>query len=239
VRDPRRPPIGPPLCFVGDLDAPTLSDPDAHHLGRVLRVRAGAPVTVADGHGSWRPALFAGGARLDPHGAIVVEPEVAPLLTIGFALTKGDKPELVVQKLTELGADRIVAFAAARSVVVWDADKAARQVARWRVVAREAAMQCRRARVPVIDDVATFEDVARRAGAALAAPGGDPPRLGLPTVLIGPEGGWSPEELAVDLPRIALGDHVLRAETAAIAACSVLAALRSRLAGDVSHPAGS
>jgi 16S rRNA (uracil1498-N3)-methyltransferase len=135
--------------------------------------------------------------------------------------------------------DRIVAFTAARSVVVWDDAKAARQVARWRVVAREAAMQCRRARMPIIDEVASCAAVARLAGAALAAPGGDPPRLDLPTVLIGPEGGWSAEELAVDLPRVALGDHVLRAETAAIAACSVLAALRSRLAGDVSHPAGS
>jgi 16S rRNA (uracil1498-N3)-methyltransferase len=239
VRDPRRPPVGPPLFFVDDLDAPELSEPDAHHLGRVLRVRAGAPVTAADGQGSWRPALFAGGAKLDPDGSIVAEPAVAPHITIGFALTKGDKPELVVQKLTELGADRIVAFTAARSVVVWDADKEARQVNRWRTVAREAAMQCRRAQVPVIHDVATFAAVARLAGAALAAPGGDPPRLGLPTVLIGPEGGWSAAELAAELPQVALGDHVLRAETAAIAACSVLAALRSRLAGEVSHPAGS
>ena len=133
----------------------------------------------------------------------------------------------------------MVAFRAARSIVQWDDAKAARNVERWRAVAREAAMQSRRARLPIIEPISTFAEVAERPGAALAAPGGAPPTLRHPVVLIGPEGGWSPDEDATPIGRVALGDHVLRAETAAITACSVVAAIRSRLAGDVSHPDAS
>ena len=237
--DSKRPPAGPPLVFVADLGAPTLTETDAHHLARVLRVRVGATLSAADGHGGWCAAVYAGGLAVTPTGPIVHEPVPEPPITIAFALTKGDKPELVVQKLTELGADRIVAFRAARSVVQWDDAKAARHVDRWRTVARESAMQCRRARLPVVEAVGTFADVVARGGVVLAAPGGSPPSLAWPVVLIGPEGGWSPEEERAVPERVALGDHVLRAETAAITACSVLGALRSRLAGDMSHPAGS
>jgi len=91
----------------------------------------------------------------------------------------------------------------------------------------------------VVEPVSTFAEVAARARAVLAAPGGDPPSLARTVVLVGPEGGWSAEEDHVGIARMSLGDHVLRAETAAIAACSVLAALRSRLAGDMSQAAGS
>ncbi len=234
-----RPPVGPPLVFVADLAEPVLDDEDAHHLGRVLRLRRGDPITVADGAGQWRDARFHADGQVEVTGAVMVEPDPAPSLTIAFALTKGDKPELVVQKLTELGADRIVAFRAARSVVQWDATKAARNVERWQSVARAAAMQCRRARRPVIEPMTDFAELVGRPGAVLAAPGGAPPALECPVVLIGPEGGWSAEELAAPIGRVALADHVLRAETAAIAACSVLGALRSRLTAAMSRPAGS
>jgi RsmE family RNA methyltransferase len=100
-------------------------------------------------------------------------------------------------------------------------------------------MQSRRARLPVIEAIATFAEVAARPGAALAAAGGAPPSLRHPVLLVGPEGGWSTDEDATPIARVALGDHVLRAETAAIAACSVVAAIRSRLAGEVSHPDAS
>jgi 16S rRNA (uracil1498-N3)-methyltransferase len=234
-----RPPAGPQLVFVDDLGAPVLDDATAHHVGRVLRCRPGAELTLADGAGAWRAARYEGGAAVLATGEVVHEPVPAPLITVAFALTKGDKPELVVQKLTELGADRIIGFAAARSVVQWDDAKAARNVERWRAVAREAAQQCRRARLPVIEPVTTFAELVGRAGASLAAPGGDPPSLATPLVLVGPEGGWTAEELAAPIGRVALGDHVLRAETAAIAACSVLGALRSRLTAEMSRPAGS
>ena len=95
-------------------------------------------------------------------------------------------------------------------------------------VAREAAMQCRRVACRRSTAVADFADVAsrarRRSGRAPAAAARRSPR---PTVLVGPEGGWAPEERDADLPAVGLGDHVLRAETAAIAAGVLLAGLRS------------
>jgi 16S rRNA (uracil1498-N3)-methyltransferase len=211
--------------FVADVDAPELDDGDRHHLQRVLRLRPGDPLTVSDGAGRWRPARF--GAAVDVDGPVV---ECAPstvLITICFALVKGERPELVVQKLTELGVDRIVPFVAARSVVRWEPDKAAREAVRLRAVARSAAMQSRRCWLPVVDEVADYVKVSRGPGVARADRDGDPPDLARPTVLVGPEGGWSDEERAVPLPIVGLGDHVLRAETAAITAAVLLAALRS------------
>jgi 16S rRNA (uracil1498-N3)-methyltransferase len=133
----------------------------------------------------------------------------------------------VVQKLTEIGVDRIVPFVAERSVVRWDADKAVRNHTRLQVVAREAAMQSRRTWLPVVEPVVRFDDVAGRPGAALAERGGRPPTLAHPTMIVGPEGGWSDQEGATDLPRIGLGPTVLRAETAAIVAAAGLCGLRS------------
>ena len=98
-----------------------------------------------------------------------------------------------------------------------------------RRVAREGAMQSRRAWLPDVDEVARFDDVATVPGAALADRGGTAPSLDHPTVLIGPEGGWAPEERSAGLPAVALGPHVLRAETAAITAAATLGLLRSGL----------
>lgn len=220
-----------PMAFVADLDAPVLAERDVSHLVRVLRQRAGDSLTVADGAGGWRTA------RLDPStpsslgdlGPVRELPDVAPALAIGFALVKGDKPELIVQKLTELGVDRIVPFRADRSVVRWDDAKAAKAVERLRVVARAAAMQCHRPRLPEVADVANLSDLVAQ-GAALAARGGVPLSLVMPFVLVGPEGGWSPAEVARSAPRVTLGAHVLRAETAALAAGVLLTSLR---VGDV------
>ena len=89
-------------------------------------------------------------------------------------------------------------------------------------MAREAARQSRRAWLPSVEPVTTFADLAGRPDACRAEPGGDPLSLHHPLVLVGPEGGWDPDELAADLPPVALGDGVLRAETAPLA---VLAAL--------------
>jgi RsmE family RNA methyltransferase len=96
-------------------------------------------------------------------------------------------------------------------------------------------MQSRRAWLPEVSDPASFEEVAGLTGAALAEAGGGPPTLDRPTVLVGPEGGWTDEEQACGLPSVALGPEVYRAETAAIAAGVLLAALRSRLVGDSFH----
>jgi RsmE family RNA methyltransferase len=97
-----------------------------------------------------------------------------------------------------------------------------------RAVARAAAMQSRRVRLPQVDEVTEFASLVADAGsaAALAQPGGDPISLARPTVLVGPEGGFSEAEAACGLPAVDLGPGVLRAETAALAAGILLCALR-------------
>jgi 16S rRNA (uracil1498-N3)-methyltransferase len=223
-----------PWVFVDDVDAPSLGDTDRHHLERVLRVRLGDPVVVSDGGGRWRDGVLAEGGAVEPTSATESAPRATPPITIAFALTKGERPELAVQKLTELGVDRIVPFAARRSVVRWDRERAAAQVGRLRRVAREAAMQSRRAWLPEVDELRTFEEVTRLPGAALADRAGAPPSLARPTVLVGPEGGWTDDERGAGPPAIGLGPNVLRAETAAIAAAAVLGALRARLVAPMS-----
>lgn len=220
-----------------------LSEEDAHHLARVLRVKPDEVVTASDGAGRWRACRLSGAARgpdamqpaLVPTGPVLHEPRPAPAIAVGFALTKGDKPEWAVQKLTEAGVDVIAPFVAARSVVRWDADKAGRNHARLVRVAREAAMQSRRVWLPTVLPVADFTTAASAVEAAvgaapvLAEPGGRPVDLAHPAVLIGPEGGWSPEEAAAVGGRISLGQTVLRAETAALAAGVLLCAIRDRI----------
>jgi 16S rRNA (uracil1498-N3)-methyltransferase len=222
--------------FVADVESPELAPDDRHHLERVLRLRPGDELTVADGAGRWRHCRF--GPALEADGDVEVEVPPAPAITLAFALTKGERPEWTVQKLTEVGVDRIVPFVSARSIVRWDEAKAERNAERLRRVARKAAMQSRRAFLPVVEDVAEFADVVTRTGAALAAPEGRPPHLARACLLVGPEGGWTDEELALAPVRVALGPTVLRAETAAVAGAVLLAGLRAGLvASPNSHSA--
>jgi 16S rRNA (uracil1498-N3)-methyltransferase len=212
-------------AFVADVHRPELDDGDRHHLERVLRLRPGDVLTVADGAGAWRRCRF--GRALEAVDDVTTDARPTPEVTVAFALVKGERPEWVVQKLTELGVDRIVAFAAARSVVRWDDEKAARATERFRRVAREAAMQCRRTWLPVVELPVPFAEVAGRPGAVLAERDGDTPWLASGPVLVGPEGGWAAEEAGVDLPRMTLGPHVLRSETAAVTVAALLGALRA------------
>jgi 16S rRNA (uracil1498-N3)-methyltransferase len=221
-----------PLVFVDDLEAPVLGDGDRHHLRRVLRARPGDPLTIADGAGRWRTARL--GDEPEPTGPVQELPAAHPEITVGFALVKGDRPELVVQKLTELGVDRIVPLRAERSVVRWDAAKGAAALERLRAVARSAAMQCHRPRLPEVAGVADVADLAGGAGVAMADRDGEPPSLDRPTVLVGPEGGWTDAERSL-CTRVGLGPNVLRAETAAITVGVILTALRAgivRLGGE-------
>lgn len=211
-------------AFVADLHAPVLEEDDRHHLERVLRLHPGELVTVADGRGSWRPCRF--GDDLVPVGPVVSEPPANPSITVAFAVVKGDRPEWTVQKLTELGVDRLVPMRSARSVVRWDGERGERHLGRLRRVAREAAMQSRRSRLPEVETLTTFAEVAGRPGALLAEPGGRPLAVGDALVVIGPEGGWTPEELGAGLPTVGLGPTILRAETAAVAAGVLLTSLR-------------
>jgi 16S rRNA (uracil1498-N3)-methyltransferase len=219
------PPTHAPHYFVDDLDALDLDPDDDHHL-RVLRIAPGAAVVACDGQGAWRLCRRTTNS-LEPDGAVTSSEQRAPAIAIAFALTKGDKPELVVQKLTELGIDRIVPFFAERSVVRWDDARAQRNLQRLRRVAREAAMQSRRVTLPVLTDVASVASIAAQ-GFVRADRGGEPLNLHFSSVAIGPEGGWSDDERRGWPASVALGATVLRAETAAIAAAAVLTAQREQ-----------
>ncbi|MCU1370328.1 MAG: rRNA methyltransferase [Ilumatobacteraceae bacterium] len=217
---------GGPLVYVEDLEHPVLRLDDHHHLARVRRVRNGDPVILGDGTGSWRSARMHD-EEPEPDGGVQYCPHPTPTVGVAFALVKGSKPELAVQKLTELGVDWICPFEAARSVVRWDEGKADLAQARLNKVAREAAMQSRQPWLPRIEPVTTFAAVAGIEGACLAERSGDAPSLHDPVILVGPEGGWDRDELGADLPRVSLSTGVLRAETAAIVAGALLVALRS------------
>lgn len=219
-------------------DAIAVDGDDGHHLQRARRVRAGEHVTVADGYGRWRAYEVAdsrtGVVALEALTLIAHEPPLTPRLTVACSLTKGQKPELAVQKLTELGVDRIMLVEAARSVVHWDDAKVAAAFTRLERVAREAAMQSRRARIPLLDGPVAPGELARFAGLVVGAPDGvSASELAWPSgdewvVAVGPEGGFDDDELRAfgSVPRLAIGPFILRAETAAIAAAAALAGRR-------------
>ena len=222
---------GGPHLFVADLVRPELTDDDAHHLVRVLRTDVDDTITIADAEGRWAP-----GRVLDRSGAVEVAGPIreAPSprwpLTVAFAPVKGDRPEWTVQKLTEIGVDRIVVVMAERSVVRWTGDRAVKQIARLRRVAREASMQSRRCRLPVIEGPSDVAEVFVAPGAVAAEPGGPPPSADDRLLVVGPEGGWSPSELAQAGHTVGLGPNVLRAETAAVVGAALMVAIREGVA---------
>jgi 16S rRNA (uracil1498-N3)-methyltransferase len=202
---------------VDDVSVPVLADADAHHVFRVLRVVDGDVVSVTDGRGAWRLCRAVGGA-VEPDGEIVVEQPADEPTTIGFAIPKLDRPEWIVQKLTELGVDRIVLLQAERSVVRWDESRAAKHRSKLERVAVEAVQQCRRVFVPEV--VGPVPALSFLPDAMAAEPGEHPDHSGYHTVAIGPEGGWTDRELAVAAGRVSLGPTVLRVETAALVAAA-------------------
>jgi 16S rRNA (uracil1498-N3)-methyltransferase len=215
-----------PLAFVDDLDRPVLDDADLHHLTRVLRVRPGQPICISDGRGRWRSAA------LDAHpgglGPVNVVQRRGPTVTVAAAMAKGSRTDLMVQKLTELGVDRIVLLHAERSVVRWRPAETPRRLERLGRVLREAAMQSRQVWLPRLCGPMTPAEVPGQVNGpvALAEPGGPPPDVVVPTVLIGPEGGWTSEELGAVTHTVGLGGSMLRIETAAITVGAMLCAQR-------------
>jgi 16S rRNA (uracil1498-N3)-methyltransferase len=236
------------MVYVGDLGTPVLTESDAHHLVDVLRLRAGEVVAAGDGAGSWVSCRLTSGAAgvaaprrtaaLEVIGPRQSQPPLAPDITVAFAPVKGDRPEWVVQKLTELGVDRIVPLRTVRSVVRWEGERGQRAVDRLRRVARQAAAQSRRPWLPEVAEVATVTELFGATGRepCLAHFGGGSPSLAEPVVAIGPEGGWDEEEL-VGTARVGLGPTVLRADTAAVTAGALLCGLRSELVGTLRNHA--
>jgi 16S rRNA (uracil1498-N3)-methyltransferase len=218
------------LCVEGD---------DGHHLARARRLRVGEMVTAADGHGAWRSYTVTstgrGSVALSASGATRREPILVPGLAVAFALTKGTKPEVVVRQLTELGVDALIPVLAERSVVRpkrAHGDPMPERLAR---VAREAAMQSRRARLPEIGAPCALLALVERPDLVVAEREAEvravvpaEPASGAWTLLVGPEGGFSPAEVEAlaTVPRLAVGLQVLRAETAAVAAASLLTVRR-------------
>jgi 16S rRNA (uracil1498-N3)-methyltransferase len=206
--------------FVDSLAAPQLSDDDAHHLRRVLRVRESDVITVGDGAGGWVEArLTADSVSVESDPNFESAPRTASVIS---AIPKADRPEWIVQKLTEIGATSIGFMECTHSVVRWDAERANRQVSRLRRVAREAAMQSRRLWLPQILDVVAFADAASTMNCAIADPDGDELSAAVDTMLVGPEGGFTEAELAAVERRVSLAANVLRVETAALTAAILL-----------------
>ena len=224
--------------FVDRLDERCVVEgPHGHHLQRVRRLRRGEAVTAADGSGAWRSYDVAHVApgRLDlvATSPVCTEPALSPRVTIAIALTKGGLDQIVA-RCTELGVDRVVPVRTRRSVVKWDDTRAEVAVAKLRVVAREAAAQSRRARVPEIAPVAAIAELVGSPGLLVADRSGVPAcTLPAPgdegwTVLVGPEGGFAADDLdpfGGSVPRLAVGPYVLRADTAPVAAVAALRAL--------------
>ena len=203
--------------FVASVEAPEPDPDDLHNLFRVLRLRDGEVVTISDGRGAWRTTVATAGVLVPSCDVEHAEPPRQ--CTIAAAIPKGDRLEWMVQKLTEIGVAEIVLMHCARSVVRWEGDRAVKQLARLQRVAREAASQSRRVWLPALRGPVPFAEAASLPGAVLAEPDGTPGPVG-EVVLIGPEGGFAPEELAVPLPRVGLLPTVLRVETAAVVAAA-------------------
>lgn len=205
--------------IVDQVDAPALGHDAAHHLFRVLRLREGEVVTVTDGAGRWRRCRVADGGVI-PDGDVCTtgRADGGHEVTIACAIPKRDRPEWIVQKLTELGVARIVLLHTDRSVVRWQSDRADRHLAKLRKVTIEALQQSRGLVLP--DIVGPVDATTVLPEAVIAEPGGRPLTGHDRTIAIGPEGGWSDGELASAADRVTLGDRVLRVETAALAAAA-------------------
>jgi len=209
-----------------------------HYLGEVLRLEPGAEVEVFDGRGGRYAGRLESGLETVALGPREEAAVPAAQIALLFALAKGEKSDLVVQKATELGAARIAPFAAERSVVRLDGEKGEERARRWRRIAAEAARQCGRADVPAVAAPVPLD-------AALAAlapgtatfvfhPGGPalPETAAAGTAgfaaVVGPEGGLTGAEVdacaRAGAQRASLGPRVLRAETAAIVAVALLQA---------------
>jgi 16S rRNA (uracil1498-N3)-methyltransferase len=247
------------FAALDDSGALTLAPDETRHLRDVLRLRTGDEAFVFDGEGREYLCVVAesgsgkgGEAVLEVRARVEPQRPESPLeLTLGVALLKGEKFDLVVQKATELGVARIVPFVSKRADVrLRDERDAGRRALRWQRLALEAAKQSGRARVPVVAEPRAFASVladegaagerlrllfAERGGHGLAEAGRGltNARPSSVVALVGPEGGWDDEELTqateAGWTLITLGGRTLRAETAAI----VVAALLQHLFGDI------
>jgi 16S rRNA (uracil1498-N3)-methyltransferase len=241
--------VSPPLFLLDDIPDTVevfLSGDEGRHAARVQRIKAGETVLVSDGAGALLTCRVRSVAGDGLHLEVTRRRDVPvpqPRLVVVQALPKGERAELAVELLTELGVDEIVPWSAERAISQWRGDRAAKGVAKWQRAAQEAAKQSRRARIPAVSELAGSAEVAGRIAAAplalllqedadeplsrVAVPGG-----GEVLLVVGPEGGLSPAELALFAERggrpVRLGPEVLRTSTAGAAALAVLSVALGR-----------
>lgn len=236
----------PSLAGARPGDVVTVEGDEAHHAVAVRRLRVGEQLVLTDGAGTAVVGEVAatGKRTLDVTvQSVRVEEAPAPSVTVVQALPKGDRGELAVEVLTEIGCARIVPWAAARSVAVWKGERAEKSLAKWRATAREAAKQARRSHHPEVQPLASTDAVAQvvrdaALAVALHEEGATPlaqlrvPADGEVVVVVGPEGGLTAEEIAVfeeaGAVTVKLGAEVLRTSTAGVAAVAALLARTPR-----------
>ncbi|MFG1659235.1 16S rRNA (uracil(1498)-N(3))-methyltransferase [Micromonospora chersina] len=240
-----------PLFLVEALptgDTLTLDGPEGHHAATVQRLRVGEELLLADGRGGTATAVVSAVGRgtldLRVTSRGYVDASV-PRLVVVQGIAKGDRGELAVQAMTEVGVDEIVPWAASRSVTQWRGDRGVRAREKWAATAREAAKQARRPWLPVVagtPDESTTTVTRRIAGAAAAFVLHEEAEERLTTVelpdageivlVVGPEGGIADTELSAfeqaGARPVRLGPSVLRTSTAGVAALSVLSTRLSR-----------
>ncbi|MFB6618985.1 16S rRNA (uracil(1498)-N(3))-methyltransferase [Streptomyces sp. NPDC056367] len=227
-----------------------LDGPEGRHAVSVKRLNPGEAVVLADGRGRWAEAVVKAAEGKDrlvvSVSGVFEEAEPAVRITVVQALPKGDRGEVAVETMTETGVDAIVPWQASRCITQWRGDRGAKSLAKWRATAREAGKQSRRVRFPEVAEAMSTKQVAQLlADADLAmvlhedrdTPSGalatvELPAAGSVVLVVGPEGGVSPEELAVFAGAGAqpyrLGRSVLRTSTAGTAATAVLLARTGR-----------
>jgi 16S rRNA (uracil1498-N3)-methyltransferase len=221
-------------------DVVTLDGTEGHHAVSVRRIRAGEQLALTDGDGTTAVVSVKEVGKKSLTGmveSVATSAAETPRIVVVQAIPKGDRGELAVEMLTEVGVDVIVPWAASRSVAVWRGERAEKSLARWRSAAREAGKQARRSRFPDVTDVATTQDVAQllaKAGVpvvlheAASGPLADIPIPGRAEIVIvvGPEGGIAEDELeafaAVGAEAVRMGTSVLRSSTAGVAAAAAL-----------------
>jgi len=234
----------PPVFFADRADLGTdvviLSGAEGRHAATVRRLRSGERVDVADGAGLVAECVVAARSSRGLELTVRARREVPrpdPVITVVQAILKSDRGELAVEEMTEVGVDRIMPWAAARCVAVWQGERGARSLARWRATAREAAKQSRRAWIPEVTAAVSAADVAEVIAEAACAivlePEAaeslgrlTPPESGDLIVIIGPEGGLTGAESATFRAAGAterrLGPTVLRTSTAGPVAAAIL-----------------
>ncbi|MFE7458046.1 16S rRNA (uracil(1498)-N(3))-methyltransferase [Streptomyces sp. NPDC057554] len=221
-----------------------LDGPEGRHAVSVRRLEPGEDVVLTDGLGHWAEGTVRAAEGKDrltvTVHAVREEPEPAPRITVVQALPKGDRGELAVETMTETGVDAIVPWQAARCITQWKGERGAKSLAKWRGTAREAGKQSRRVRFPEVAEAMTTKQVAALlAGADFAGvlhedrdhdstplATAELPATGTIVLVVGPEGGVSPQELAAFAEAGArpyrLGRSVLRTSTAGTAATALL-----------------